>query len=336
MALQRKHYGLVGRDAMDYVMARNWGLDLSRATEAAAIAAGRWMGFGQRDAADRAAAEAMYESLNALDMDGTIVIGEEGRLGSMSPLATGRRVGQGGPQLDIVVDAVDGLNLLALGHAGAIAVAGATARDAMWSPAPAVYVEKIVADRDLTGALVPECMDAPAAWTLALAARIKRKQVRDLVVFVLDRPRHANLIEEIRMAGARIMLRRDGDIAGALLAASPDKPVDLLMGTGGAPEAVIAACAVKALGGAMLARLAPQSEAERAAVEAAGLDTGRILTCDEMIASDHVFFAATGITDGNLLNGVRYQDYKAETQSLVLRCDSRTRRHVYTEHLLKE
>ena len=138
------------------------------------------------------------------------------------------------------------------------------------------------------------------------------------------------------MAGARIMLRRDGDIAGALLAASPDKGVDLLMGVGGAPEAVIAACAVKALGGAMLARLAPQNDAERAAVEAAGHDTRRILSCDEMITGSQVFFAATGITDGNLLNGVRYQGNKAETQSLVLRYDSRTRRHVYTEHLLQE
>ncbi len=316
--------------------ARNWGLDLGRATEAAAIAAGRWMGFGQRDAADTAAAEAMYDALNALDMDGTIVIGEEARHSGMSSLATGRQIGQGGPALDIVVDAVDGLNLLALGHAGAIAVAGATARNTMWSPAPAVYVDKIVADRDLAGALVPECMDAPAAWTLALAARVKRKQVRDLVVFVLDRPRHVHLIEEIRRAGARIMLRRDGDIAGALLAASPDKGVDLLMGIGGAPEAVIAACAVKALGGAMLVRLAPQSEAERAEIEAAGLDTRRILSCDEMITGDQVFFAATGITDGNLLNGVRYQGNKAETQSLVLRCDSRTRRHIYTEHFLQE
>ncbi|MFN8496388.1 MAG: class II fructose-bisphosphatase [Anaerolineae bacterium] len=313
---------------------RNWGLDLVRATEAAAIAAGRWMGFGQRDAADKAAAEAMYEALNTFDMDGTIVVGEEGRLGSGSPLATGQPVGQGGPALDIVVDAVDGLNLLALGHAGAIAVAGATARNAMWSPAPAIYVEKIVADRDLAGALVAECMDAPAAWTLALVARLKRKEVRDLVVFVLDRPRHANLIDEIRKAGARIMLRRDGDIAGALLAASPDKPVDLLMGIGGAPEAVIGACAVKALGGAMLARLAPQSDEERAAVETAGLDTRRILTCDEMVAGDQVFFAATGITDGNLLNGVQYRGNQAQTQSLVLRCDSRTRRHVYTEHFL--
>ncbi|MFN8475652.1 MAG: class II fructose-bisphosphatase [Anaerolineae bacterium] len=321
---------------MEYDTSRNWGLDLVRATEAAAIAAGRWMGFGQREAADTAAAEAMYRSLSTFDMDGTIVVGEEARLGSTSPLATGQHVGRGGPAMDIVVDAVDGLNLLALGHAGAIAVAGATARNAMWSPTPAIYVEKIVADRDLTGALVAECMDAPAAWTLALVARLKHKQVRDLVVFVLDRPRHAHLIEEIRTAGARIMLRRDGDIAGALLAASPDRAVDLLMGTGGAPEAVIGACAVKALGGAMLARIAPQSDEERAAVEAAGLDTRRILTCDEMVAGEQVFFAATGITDGNLLNGVQYRGNQAQTQSLVLRCDSRTRRHVYTEHLLEE
>lgn len=319
---------------MTYNTSRHWGVDLGRATEAAALAAGRWMGFDQRDTADEAAVKAMWTALNALDMDGTIVIGEDARLGVVSALATGQRVGQGGPALDIVVDPIDGRNLLALGHAGAISVAGAAARGAMWSPSPALYMEKIVADRDLADALVAECMDAPAAWTLALAARLKRKEVRDLVVFVLDRPRHAHLIQEIRSAGARIMLRRDGDVAGALLAASPDTGVDLLMGVGGASEGVIAACAIKALGGAMLVRLAPQSEAERNEVNAAGLDVQRIMTCGEVVAGDQVFFAATGITDGSLLSGVRFHGSTAETQSLILRYESRTRRRVLTEHIL--
>lgn len=319
---------------MTYNTSRHWGVDLGRATEAAALAAGRWMGFNQRDAADEAAVAAMGAALNALDMEGIIVIGEEARLGVSSSLAAGQKVGQGGLPLDIVVDPIDGRNLLALGHAGAISVAGATARGAMWSPTPAIYMEKIVADRDLAEALVAECMDAPAAWTLALAARLKHKEVRDLVVFVLDRPRHASLIQEIRSAGARIMLRRDGDVAGALLAASPDSGVDLLMGIGGVSEGVISACAVKALGGAMLARLAPQSEAEQAAVDAAGLDTRRIMSCGEIVTGDQVFFAATGITDGSLLSGVRFHGGMAETQSLILRYESRTRRRVLTEHML--
>jgi fructose-1,6-bisphosphatase II len=192
--------------------------------------------------------------------------------------------------------------------------------------------KKIVVDRTVAGALVAECMDAPAAWTLALIARVKQKEIRDLVVFVLDRPRHAALIEEIRQAGARVMLCSDGDIAAALMAASPGQGVDLLLGIGGVPEGVIAACAVKALGGAMLGRLAPQSEAERAAIAAAGLDPRRILSGDELITGEQVFFAATGITDGPLLSGVQYQGDRAETHSLVLRADTGSRRVISAEH----
>lgn len=176
-------------------------------------------------------------------------------------------------------------------------------------------------------------MNAPAAWTLATVARAKKKQVRDLVVFVLERARHVELVDELRAAGARVMLRGDGDVAGALMAASPNGRVDILMGIGGVPEGVVAACAVRALGGAMLGRLAPQSQAEREAVEAAGLDTQRILRADELITSDQLFFAATGITDGPLLSGVRYQGDRAETHSLVLRCDTGTRRLIKTEHI---
>jgi fructose-1,6-bisphosphatase II len=194
-------------------------------------------------------------------------------------------------------------------------------------------MEKIVVGRAAASALVAECMDAPAAWTLALIARTTQKAMRDLVVFVLDRPRHAALVEEIRQAGARVMLRTDGDIAGALMAASPGSGVDVLLGIGGVPEGVIAACAVKALGGAMLGRLAPQSEAERTAIAGGGLNVRQILSSHELIAGEQVYFAATGITDGPLLTGVRYHGERAETHSLILRADTGSRRVMYAEHV---
>jgi len=315
---------------------RNMGLDLVRATEAAAISAGRWMGLGRRDAANGAAEQAMAAALDLLDLDGWIVVGEETRLTVQSGLVSGRLVGRGGPPVDVVVDPVDGLRLLAQGRSGAIAVAAIAPRGALWSPAPAAYMEKLVVSRETASALVPECLGAPAGWTLALIARVLGKEIRDLVVFVLDRPRHADLVAEIRTAGARVMLADDGDIAGAVLAAMPGGPVDVMMGIGGAAEGIIAACAVRSLGGAMLARLAPQSEAERQAVASSDLDVRRVLTCADMVASDEVFFVATGITDGLLLHGVRYQRDRAETNSLILRCETRTRRLIYAEHLLPD
>ncbi|HMO58577.1 MAG TPA: fructose-bisphosphatase class II family protein, partial [Roseiflexaceae bacterium] len=253
-----------------------------------------------------------------------------------SRLASGRQVGSGkGPALDVVVDPIDGRTMLAQGRSGAISVAALAPRGSMWSPTPAAYMEKIVVNREAAAALVPECMDAPAAWTLALVARAKKKEVRDLMVFVLDRPRHADLIEEIRAAGARVMLRGDGDIAGALMAASHGSSLDLLMGIGGAAEGVIAACAVKSMGGAMLVRLAPQSDIEQRQVADAGLDLQRILTCDELVTSRQVFFAATGIGDGPLLDGVRYQGAYAQTHSIILRCETGTRRILHADHRIQ-
>lgn len=314
---------------------RNLGLDLVRVTEAAALRAGRWMGLGRQNEPNCLAAEAMYQALNTLDMDGYIVVGEERRLGMHSPLDTGQRVGTGhGPEMDVVVDPIEGRRLLAQGHPDAIAVAGVAPRGSMWSPTPAVYMDKIVVDHEVAGALVPECMDAPAAWTLALIARVKQKALRDLVVFVLNRPRHHHLIEEIRAAGARVMLRTDGDITGALMAATPDGGVDVLMGIGGVQEGVVTACAVKALRGGMLGRLAPQDDRERNAIRIAGRNAERILTCHELVASDEIFFAATGITDGTLLSGVRYHGNKAETESLVLRSETGTRRVIHAEHVI--
>lgn len=316
---------------------RNLALDLVRVTEAAALAAGRWMGLGEMDKANEEAGLAMWQALNSLDMDGRIVVGEEGRLGIHSNLDSGQPVGSGhGPAMDVLVDPIDGRDLLARGHPDVISVAAVAPRGSVWDPAAAIYMDKMIVNREVADALVPECLDAPAAWTLALIARAKGKSVRDLVVFVLDRPRHEDLIREIRAAGARTMLRTDGEVIGALMAASPRGSVDVMMGIGGVSEAILAACATKALAGGMLARVTPQSAAELEAVQAAGLDLRRVLTCDEIITSNDIFFAATGITNGSLLAGVHYHGQEAETQSLVVRAESRTRRFIRSEYWFAE
>jgi fructose-1,6-bisphosphatase II len=319
----------------DQQLSRNTGLDLVRATEASALAAARWMGLGLRQEADTAASAAMAAALEAVAIDGRIVIGEEGRRGRLVALPTGRAVGTGrGVPVDVVVDAIDGRRLLAQGRPGAITVAAVAARGTMWSPSPAAYLDKLVVNRQVAPHLVPECMDAPAAWTLGLIARAKGKAVRDLVVFVLERPRHGDLIDEIRTAGARVMLADDGDISGALLAASPDGPIDALMGIGGAAEGVTAACGVKSLGGGMLARLAPQSDEEREAIARGALDPRRIIGLNDLVASEQIFFVVTGITDGLLLKGVHYEGERASTNSLILRSETRTRRLIFAEHLI--
>jgi fructose-1,6-bisphosphatase II len=318
----------------------NLGLDLVRITEAAALSAGRWMGLGMPSEADHAAAHAMADAFSYLNIDGHVVIGEETKTDFHSPLDSGMRVGTGrGPLMDVVADPIDGTRLLAMGHPDAIAVAGLALRGAMWQPYPAAYMDKLVVDRSVADVLVPECLDAPAAWTLALIARAKGKQIRDLVVFILDRPRHRNLINEIRAAGARVMARTQGDIAGALMAVTDTVNIDVMMGVGGVSEGVISACAVKCLGGAMLGRLAPQSAEERKALSdliMAGLDPKKVMTCDEMVAGCDVFFAATGITDGSLLAGVRYHGDIAETQSMIVRCETGTRRIINAQHRLED
>ena len=316
--------------------ARNLGLDLVRVTEATALAAGRWMGLGEPEKANQDAGAAMHKALNTLDMNGRIVIGEEGRLGTHSPLDTGQPVGSGdGPEMDVLADPIDGRALLARGHPDVICLAAVAPRGSVWMPAPAVFMNKIVVNRQVADALVPECLDAPAAWTLALVARAKGKPVRDLVVFVLSKPRHEDLIREIRAAGARTMLRTDGEVVGALMAASPQGSVDVMMGIGGVPEGVLAACATRAMGGGMVGRLAPQSVEEREAVQTAGLEPRQILACSELVSSHEIFFAATGITDGALLSGVHYHGDEAETESLVLRAETGTRRFIRAEHRLQ-
>jgi fructose-1,6-bisphosphatase II len=321
---------------MHEIPERNMGFGLVRVTEEAAVAAGRWMGLGNRKEADQNATNAMLVALETIDMDGVIVIGEEGRHGGQSPFDSGSHVGnKNGPEMDVVIDPIDGTRLLIEGRPGAISVVGVAPRGSLWSPAPAVYMEKIVVDRNVANALVPECLDAPAAWTLALIARVKQKELRDLVVFVLNRPRHADLIAEIRMAGARVALNNEGDIAGAILAATPDNNVDVLMGIGGVAEGVTAACAVKALGGAMLGRIAPQTKPEQEQVKQAGLDLNRILTGDDLVRSDEIFFAATGVTDGPLLDGVQYHRGRAKTHSLVIRAETGIRREIRAERLVE-
>lgn len=313
---------------------RNLGLDLVRVTEAAALAAGRWMGRSQKDACDAAAVRAMRLILADVEMDGVVVIGE-GEKDEAPMLWSGEAVGTGrGPKMDIAVDPIDGTSLLANGRPDAIAVIAAAPRDTMWSPGAALYMQKVVVGRDAREAVSCTALDEPVTDLLAAVAEAKRQKVRDLTVFVLDRPRHAALIADVQAAGARLMLRTDGDVLGALMAATPGSGVDLMMGIGGTPEGVISACAVRALGGAMLGRLAPQKAGEREAIAASGVDAQRVLTQEDLVRSADVFFAATGITDGVLLAGVRYSGDGATTESIVLRGRSGTRRTLHAQHRL--
>ena len=312
----------------------NLGVDLMRATERAALKAGRWMGLGDPEQADQAATTAFRAALDSIDIDGTIIISEE-KPGHDTAMSYGKKAGSGkGPTVDVVGDPIDGCLQLAMGHPGALSVVAVAPSGSMWAPPPAIYMSKIVVDQQVSGSLVPECVDAPAAWTLALVGRAKDKSVNDLTVFILDRPRHADLIDEIRATGARVVLRPDGDIAGALMACSTDSSVDILMGVGGVLEGLIIACAVKSLKGAMLGRLAPQDEGERSAVAEAGYDLNRILTCDDLVASEDVYFAATGITTGPMLTGISYHGERASSNSLILRGVTRTKRSIVAEHLI--
>lgn len=317
----------------DEQLSRNIGLDLIRVTETTALAAGHWVGSGNFAEAHRAATRAMADALNTLPMNGRIVVGEEGRLGDDSPLCSGQAVGTGdGPEVDVLVDPIDGTNLLIQGRPGAVSVVGIAPRGTVWSPVPAKYMDKIVVDRKAAAALVPQCLDAPAAWTLALIARHKKKSVRDLSVIVLERPRNQDLIDEIRECGARVLLRDEGDAEGALIATTSDTDVDVLMGIGGVSQGVLAACAVKASSGAMLARLRPQNAVERENIQRAGLDENRILTCAELVNSNQIFFAATSITDSALLRAMQFWGSYASTHSLLIRSETGTRRFIQAEH----
>lgn len=313
---------------------RNLALELVRVTEAAALASSHWMGRGQKEAGDGAAVEAMRLILGTVEIEGVVVIGE-GAKDEAPMLYDGEKIGNGfGPAVDVAVDPIEGTALLAYGRPDAISVVAIAPRRTMWQPGPAYYMNKLVVGRDARAALHPGLLAAPVPETLSTIAAALRKPVGDLTIFVLDKPRHQKLIAEIRTAGARVLLRTDGDVAGALMAAMPHSGVDVLMGIGGTPEGVIAACAIRALGGAMLGQLAPQKENERKAIEAARLDLDRVLTEQELVRSDDVFFAATGITDGVLMPGVHYNGDGASTSSIVMRGKTGTVRKIQADHRL--
>lgn len=297
--------------------------------------AGQWIGRGHALEADQAASQAMADVLKTVQIDGRIVLGEGDKPEHNPLLLNEQAIGNGeGPAVDIVTDPVDGRLQLAKGFPGAISVAAVAPRGTIWRPPHAAYMEKIIVDETVASYLVEDCMDAPAAWTLSLVARVKGMKVSDLTVFVLERPQHADLIAEIRATGAHVMLRPDGDIAGALMVCLPCGGVDILMGTGGILEGLLAACAVKSLGGTMLGQLAPQSKSEKDAIRDTGYDLHTVFRTGDLVKSNQVFFAATGISSGPLLRGVIYHGKKADTNSLILRCETGTRRIVQAEHLV--
>ncbi|WP_456325481.1 class II fructose-bisphosphatase [Desulfonauticus submarinus] len=308
---------------------RNLALDLVRVTEAAALASARWLGKGQRKAGDQAGVDAMRFIFNSLDIKGTVIIGE-GEKDEAPMLFNGEQVGKGiGPEVDVAVDPVEGTNLLALGRPNAISVVGIAPKGSMYNPGPSYYMKKLVVPEEAKDVID---LDAPVEDTLKKVAHALGKDVDDLVVFVLDKPRHVTLIENIRKAGARIQLHTDGDVAGSLMAVDPISEVDIMMGTGGTPEGVLSACAIKALGGQMLCRLDPQKEKEKQALIEQGYNLNRIFTVDDLITSDDVFFAATGISGGTFLAGVKYTGDGAITHSLVIRGKTGTVRRIQAYH----
>ncbi|MDR3361656.1 MAG: class II fructose-bisphosphatase [Desulfovibrio sp.] len=308
---------------------KNLALDIVRITEVAALASARWLGCGDKEAGDGAAVEAMRNSFATLHIDGTVVIGE-GEKDNAPMLHSGEKVGKGeGPRLDVAVDPVEGTNLLAYGRPNAISVVAVAPRGSMFNPGPSFYMQKLVVGGEASDVVD---LDAPIKDNLLSVAKAMGKHVQDLVVFVLDKPRHQRLIAEIRETGARIQLQTDGDVAGALMAVDPRSEVDIMMGTGGTPEGVLSACAIKGMGGQILARLDPQSYVEKEAINEAGVDLREILDVNDLVRSDDCFFAATGISGGDFLRGVRYSARHAVTHSIVLRGKTGTLRYVESYH----
>jgi fructose-1,6-bisphosphatase II len=311
----------------------NLGLDLMRVTEAAAMAAGRWAGRGDKESGDQAAVDAMREVLAGVPMRGVVVIGE-GEKDQAPMLYNGEQVGDGtGPEYDVAVDPVDGTTLLADGMPNAIAVLAAADRGTMYDPSAVFYMDKLV-----TGPAAAGQVDiaAPVAENVRAVARAKGCEPADVTVCVLKRARHEELLRDIRATGARTKLLSDGDVAGSILAALDDFPVDLLLGVGGTPEGIITACAIKAIGGTIQARLHPRDHAERRKALDAGHDLDRVLYTDDLVAGDNTVFVATGITDGDLMRGVRYTESGARTRSIVMRSRSHTIRTVESRHSLAD
>ena len=312
---------------------RNLALELVRVTEAAAMAAARWMGRGDKEGADGAAVDAMRVILESVPMDGVVVIGE-GEKDEAPMLYNGERIGDGTPpQADIAVDPIDGTTLCSLGRTGALSVIAVSERGSMFNPGPSFYMEKIAVGPDAAGAID---LNRSTADNVRAVAEAQGRSVRDVTAVILDRPRHTDLIAEVRSTGARIHLIPDGDVAGAISTAWTESGADILLGIGGTPEGVIAAAALKCMGGELLGRLWFRDDTERQAAIDAGFDLDRILTTDDLVQGDNCFFAATGITDGELLRGVHYDHTGATTQSLVMRSKSGTVRRIDSHHRLQK
>jgi fructose-1,6-bisphosphatase II len=310
---------------------RNLAMELVRATESACLAAARWVGRGDKNSADNAAVEAMRLSLSTVSMDGVVVIGE-GEKDDAPMLYNGEHVGDGSaPDVDVAVDPIDGTTLTAQGKTNALAVIAVSDRGSMLDPGPSYYMEKIAVGPDAVGAI-----DITPTQNLRWVAKAKGEEVRDLTVVILDRPRHADLIAEVRASGCRIRLITDGDVYGSVATCWPDAGADVLIGIGGTPEGVISAAAMKAMGGEIQARFAPQSDEERTAMLEAGFDLDRVFGQDDLIQSDNCFFAATGLTDGALLRGVRIDSSGIRTQSLVMRSRSGTVRLIDARHRVEK
>jgi fructose-1,6-bisphosphatase II len=308
---------------------RNLAMELVRVTESAALSAGRFMGRGQKEAADKAAVDAMRLVLNTIEMDAVVVIGE-GEKDEAPMLFNGEKLGTGDPPaVDIAVDPIDGTRPLANGFINSIATVAIAPRGTMFDPGPFMYMHKIAVGPEAVGMI--DIM-APTDVNLKRIARIKDMHVNDLTVVILDRPRHAELIQEVRACGARIRLIPDGDVAGAMMTCWPDSGVDVLMGIGGTPEGVLAACALQGMGGEIQGRLYARNEDELRQ----GLDSGytfdKVITMDDLVSSEDVFFAATGITDGALLDGIKYFSHGARTDSIVIRGNTGTVREVIARH----
>ncbi|WMI57502.1 class II fructose-bisphosphatase [Streptomyces rochei] len=312
---------------------RNLAMELVRVTEAAAMAAGRWVGRGDKNGADGAAVRAMRTLVHTVSMNGVVVIGE-GEKDEAPMLFNGERVGDGtGAEVDIAVDPIDGTTLTAKGMTNAIAVLAAAERGSMFDPSAVFYMDKLV-----TGPEAADFVDinAPVSVNIRRIAKAKRRTPEDVTVVILDRPRHQGLIKEVRETGARIKLISDGDVAGSILALREGTGIDLLLGVGGTPEGIISACAVKCLGGTIQGKLWPKDDEERQRAIEAGHDLDRVLTTDDLVSGDNVFFVATGITDGELLRGVRYRSETATTDSIVMRSKSGTVRRIDSEHRLSK
>ncbi len=312
---------------------RNLALELVRVTEAAAMGAGRWIGRGDKNAADQAAVDAMRAMLDTVTMSGVVVIGE-GEKDEAPMLYNGEEIGEGGgPEVDVAVDPLEGTRLTALGQPNAIAVLAAADRGSLFVPGAAVYMEKIAVGADAVDAID---IAASPAENVRAVAKAKGRRVTDIRVTVLERDRHDGLIGELREAGARVNLIRDGDVAPAIAAGRPGTGVDMLYGVGGTPEGVISACALKCVGGGMQGRLWPRNDEERRELVAAGYDVERVLTTDDLVRSDNVFVAATGVTTGALLRGIRYVRDGAITDSIVMRSRSGTVRRIEARHQLSK